>query len=103
MRDHERAHLGADELLHAAGDDLQRVDVEARVGLVEHGDPRLQHRHLQDLDALLLAAGEAVVQVARGELAADLQPSICGEAAPAELRDRDRIVDAAVAAPCGSR
>ena len=26
--DHERAHVGADELLHAAGDDLERVDVE---------------------------------------------------------------------------
>ena len=33
----------------------------------------LEHRHLQDLDALLLAAGEAVVEVAAGQLAVDLR------------------------------
>ena len=38
---------------------LQRVDVEAGIGLVEHRERRLQQRHLQDLVALLLAAGEA--------------------------------------------
>ena len=42
----------------------ERVDVEAGVGLVEHRDHRLEHRHLQDLVALLLAAREALVQVA---------------------------------------
>ena len=97
MRDHERAHLLADELAHAVGDDLQRVDVEARVGLVEHGDARLQHRHLQDLDPLLLAAREAVVQVALRELARHLQLLHRGEHVLAELRDRDRVVLAAVA------
>ena len=40
---------------------LQRVDVEARVGLVEHRQLRLEHRHLEDLVALLFAAGEALV------------------------------------------
>ena len=48
-----------------AGRDLaQRVDVEAGVGLVEHGDVGLEHRHLEHLVALLLAAGEALVEVA---------------------------------------
>src|SRR5205085_9615164 len=61
VRDDERAHLRADELLYAAGDDAERVDVEAAVRLVEHRNARLQHRHLQDLDALLLAAREPVV------------------------------------------
>jgi len=38
----------------------KRVDVETAVGLVEHGDARLQHAILEDLDALaFLAAGEA--------------------------------------------
>ena len=40
------------------------VDVEAAVGLVEHREVRLHHRHLQDLVALLLAAREALVEVA---------------------------------------
>ena len=52
---------------HALGDDAQRVDVESRVGLVEERDDRLQQRHLQDLVALALAAGEAVVEVTFGE------------------------------------
>ena len=96
VRDHERAHLGADESVHAVRHDLERVDVEARVGLVQHRDPRLQHRHLQDLDALLLAAGEAVVQVARGELARNLQLLHRRQQLGAELRDRHRVVLAAV-------
>ncbi len=39
-----------------------RVDVEAGIGLVEHAERRLEERHLQDLVALLLAAGEADVE-----------------------------------------
>ena len=62
------------------------------VGLVEHGDPRLQHRHLEDLDALLLAAREAVVQIALRELARNLQPLHLGEQLGAELLDRNRVV-----------
>ena len=70
MGDDQRAHalLGV-ERVDALGDGAQRVDVQAGVGLVEHGDLGLEHRHLEDLAALLLAAGEAVVEVARGELA----------------------------------
>ena len=101
VRDHERAGLGADELLDAGRDDLQRVDVEARVGLVEHRDPRLQHRHLEDLDALLLAAREAVVQVALRELARDLQALHRGQHVLAELADRHGVVLAAGARLAG--
>ena len=96
MRDHQRAHVGADELVDAVRDDPERIDVEARVGLVEDGDARLQHRHLQDLDALLLAAGEPVVEVALGQLARHLQVLHRGEHVRAELLDRDRVVLAAV-------
>ena len=56
------------------------------VGLVEHRDPRLQHRHLEDLDALLLAAREAFVEVARRELARDLELLHRGRAAPCGTR-----------------
>ena len=58
--------LAADRA-HALGHDAQRVDVEARVGLVEERDDGLEQRHLEDLVALALAAGEAVVEVALGE------------------------------------
>ena len=64
-----RAHL-----LHALGHDLQGVDVEAGVGLVEDGDLGLEDRHLEDLVALLLAAGEALVEVAVGEGRVHVEP-----------------------------
>ena len=56
--DEERA-LRRAQRVDAFGDDPQRVDVEAGIGFVEHGEARLQQRHLQDFHALLLAAGEA--------------------------------------------
>ena len=96
VRDHERAHLGADEAAHAVCDDPERVDVEPGVGLVEHRDPRREHRHLQDLDALLLAAGEAVVQVAAGHLLRDLELLHRRGQLLAELGNLDRVVLAAV-------
>jgi hypothetical protein len=54
--------------VHAIGDSLQRVDVEAGIGLVEDRQARLQHRHLEDLVALLLAAGKALVHRAMQQL-----------------------------------
>ena len=86
---------GADELLDAAGNDAQSVDVETGVGLVEDGDPRLEHRHLQDLDALLLAAREAVVQIAAGHLLRHLEHLHRRRQVLAELGDLDRVVLAA--------
>ena len=53
--------------LTPVGDHLEGVDVEARVGLVEDGQVGLEDRHLEDLVALLLAAREALVEVALGE------------------------------------
>src|SRR5690606_31663047 len=46
------------------GHDLEGVNVEAGVGLVEDRVPGLEHQELQDLGALLLTAGEALVEVA---------------------------------------
>ena len=65
MRDDDHRALRRAQPVDAVGDDLQRVDVEAGIGLVEHGEPRLQQRHLQNLVALLLAAGKADID-ARG-------------------------------------
>ena len=60
------ALLGA-EPVDALGDDLERVDVEAGVGLVEDRDLGVEQLELGDLVALLLAAGEALVDVALRE------------------------------------
>ena len=65
--DQQHAAIRGAQRVHAARDHLERVDVEAGVGLVEHRELRLEHQHLQDLVALLLAAGEPFVDAARQE------------------------------------
>ena len=52
---------------------LHRVDVEAGIGLVEDAHARLEHGHLQDLVALLLAAREADVDRALEHLGVDVE------------------------------
>ena len=59
--------------VHALADDAQSVDVEARVGLVQDRDLRLEQFELQDLVALLLPAGEALVDAALGEGLVDVE------------------------------
>ena len=71
--DEEHAALGRAHGVDALGDDLQRVDVEAGVGLVEDAVFRLEHHHLEDLVALLFAAGEAFVHRAGGEFPVHLE------------------------------
>ena len=61
--EHDRA-LGRAQCVDAVGDHLERVDVEPGVGLVEQGERRLEQAHLQDLVALFLAAGKALVDAA---------------------------------------
>ena len=58
--EHDRAP-GRAHRIDAVRDDLEGVDVEARVGLVEQRERRLEQAHLHDLVALLLAAREALV------------------------------------------
>ena len=65
--------LGRAQPVDAVGDDLERVDVEAGIGLVEHAEPRLEQRHLQDLVALLLAAGEADIDAAAQHVLVDAE------------------------------
>ena len=60
------------EPVDPVGHDLERVDVEARVGLVEDRERRVEQLELDDLVALLLAAGEALVDVALREVAVHL-------------------------------
>ena len=98
MGDDQDAHVGPSATaLTPCGDDLQRVDVEAGVGLVEDGELRLLQRELEDLHALLLAAGEAVVEVAAGELLRDVRELHRGLDGLAEVLERDRLLAARLA------
>ena len=94
MRDQQHAEIGAGalHLADAVGDDAERVDVEAGVGLVEDGDLGLEDGHLQDFVALLLAAGEALVEVAVAE--ARVHPEPLHPLHDREPQFEDREVDA---------
>src|SRR2546422_11743075 len=59
--DDDDGALRAPHRIDAVRDELECVDVEARIGFVEDRQLRLEHSHLKDLVALLLAAGEAFV------------------------------------------
>ena len=62
------ALIGAPKPVDTVGHDAQRVDVETGVGLIEDCQTRLEHRHLEDLVALLLATREAEVDRAAHDL-----------------------------------
>ena len=84
--DDQHAHVGSPAtVLTPLATMLQRVDVEAGVGLVEHGELGLLERELEDLHALLLAAGEALVEVARARTPSG--PSVSSIAASTVLRN----------------
>ena len=77
------------EGVDAFGDDAEGVDVEAGVGFVHDGDPGLEQAELEDFGALLLAAGEAVVDVAADELLVHLEAGEDVVEQLAELADGD--------------
>ena len=72
-REHAQVVVGGHGL-DAAGDVAQRVDVEPAVDLVEHRELRPEHRELQRLGPLLLAAGELDVDPTLEELRRDPEP-----------------------------
>ena len=51
------------ELLHALGHDTHCIHIQTGVGFIQNGKSRIQHQHLKDLCLLLLAAGEAHIQI----------------------------------------
>src|SRR5215470_320288 len=73
VRDEDDRALGVAQAVDAGRHHAERIDVEAAVGLVEDGELRLEHRHLEDLVALLLTAGEAHVDGALQQILTDLQ------------------------------
>src|SRR6202521_584871 len=75
MRDHDGGAVGRAQPVDAVGDALQRVDIEPGIRLVEHAQPGLDQRHLQNLVALLLAPGKADVDRAAQHLRLDPEPA----------------------------
>ena len=73
MGDHDDRAVGRAQLVDAARHGAQRVDVEPAVGLVEDREARLQHRHLEDLVALFLAAGKPDIDGALQQVLADVE------------------------------
>ena len=61
MRDDDERARGAAHRIDARRHELERIDVETRIGLVENRQLGLEQRHLEDFVPLLLAAGEALV------------------------------------------
>ena len=100
VRDHQHRALGLAQRVHAARHDAQRVDVEARVGLVEDREARLEERHLEDLVALLLAAREALVD-RRAMRFSSISTSFAFSRTSGE--EVHRVKRLLAAAPCGSR
>ena len=97
MRDEDDGLVRAAEPVDAFGDDLQRVDVEAGVGLVEQRQLRVEDRHLEDLVALLLAAGEALVDVALHQVGVEVHRLRLLLEHLVEVADRDLLLAAALA------
>jgi hypothetical protein len=63
--DQHHGALRVAQAVHAHRDDLERIDVEPGVRFIENRELRLEHEHLQDLVALLLAAGKPFIHTAR--------------------------------------
>mmetsp|Transcript_28826 Transcript_28826/g.84495 ORF Transcript_28826/g.84495 Transcript_28826/m.84495 type:complete len:268 (-) Transcript_28826:148-951(-) len=68
VRDHDDSVIRPTVLVDTLRYFLQGVDVQPRVKLVEDGHGGLEKHHLQDLVALLLAAREALIDVAVEEV-----------------------------------
>src|SRR5262245_13459791 len=61
MRDQQKRAIRAPHGVHTGGDNLQRVDIEARIGFIENAEARFEYGHLKNLVAFLLAARETLV------------------------------------------
>ena len=91
VRDDQDAHLGAADFGDALAGQPDGVGIQAAIGLVEDREFRLQHRELQNLGPLHLAAGEAVVHIPPGELRIHLQLLHLRPEFLAELLHRDQL------------
>ena len=91
--DQQHAEVRVEHRVDALGDDPQRVDVETRVGLVEDRHLGLDDRHLEHLEPLLLAAREALVDVACREALVHPEERHLLAHLRAEVAHRDAALD----------
>ncbi len=56
MGDDDHGTVRRAQRVDAVGHQLQGIDVEAGIGFIEDAKRGFEHRHLEDLGALLLAA-----------------------------------------------
>src|SRR5258705_3231878 len=73
MGDDDHGALGRAQPVDAVRHHLEGVDVEAGIGLVEHAQLGLEQRHLENLVALLLAAGESDIDRPAQHLLVDVE------------------------------
>ena len=82
---------------NARGDDAQGVDVESRIGLVQNGQLRIEHRHLENLVLFLLTARKAFVHGARGKFRIQLHDGALLAHQLQEFGGRQRLLAAELA------
>ena len=97
VRDDHRGVLRRMEFRDARGDDAQGVDVETRIGFVQNRQLRREHRHLEYLVLLLLAAREALVHGARRQFRGQLHDGALLAHQAQELGGRKRFLAAETA------
>ncbi len=93
MRDQQDAHVRVEHGVHALGHDPQGIDVQAGIGLVEDRHLRLEDRHLEHFQALLLAAGEPLVHVPGRDRLVHLEQGHLLADELAELAHRDPALE----------
>ena len=101
QRDDQRAQMRPGEGIDTVCDDAQGIDIQARIGLIQNGYLGFEGGHLQDLGALLLAAGETVVQVSPGKSRIHLEHFHLLLEHIAELEDRDALILRVIGMPAG--
>ena len=67
MGDDDAAVVRRAQFVHALGHDAHCINIESRIGFVENREFRFEHRHLENLVALLLATAEALVHATARE------------------------------------
>ena len=73
MRDDDHGPILVPQCIDAIGHGAEGVDVQAGIGLVENAQPGIEHRHLEDFVAFLLAAGKAFVDGPLEQIVVDVQ------------------------------